>query len=467
LPYATAAVVLAALMFLVPPGLLKGAEAKQADQQLEQLDATHVAVKRQLDALRETMEATPALEELKAELTLVDPKAGGIVRQPEDIRHEAAKKIDSLSDLVKEKQERAEYAAVKEMQKMLRGLKPPGPTESPTQKLSEALAEGDFKSAQEEIKAIKEQLATLKSEQDKELVDKLSKQLEELSKQIEQLAKDEKLAEKLQQAGIDPETAERILESLTKKDLEQIKKMLEEKGLSQEKIEKLVRQMQQNQQAGAMAKQLAQAMKNAGQAGASGQAGDAMQGLQAAADQLGELEQLQQEIAQLEAAAAALGNAQSAIDKPCAQCQGTGHRAGKPCSACQGRGGMGQRGQGRGGLAPEEQTAMQFKVERGKVHTQKGAIIGQFLVEGEQVKGDVSKSFAEVVTASEREASDRINRDRIPRHYHKAIKEYFSQVRKAAPSIGPGVAPESGPASATDAQAEEAESGDSPNEDRH
>ncbi len=92
---------------------------------------------------------------------------------------------------------------------------------------------------------------------------------------------------------------------------------------------------------------------------------------------------------------------------------------------------MGRLGQGRGGLAPEQQTDVGFKIERGKVHTGKGAIIGQFLFEGEQVKGDVSTSLSKIVSAAERDASDRINRDRIPRQYHKAIKNYFSNMQRS------------------------------------
>ena len=87
-------------------------------------------------------------------------------------------------------------------------------------------------------------------------------------------------------------------------------------------------------------------------------------------------------------------------------------------------------GQGRGGLAPEEQTRIDFKTERGKVHTGKGAIIGQFLVDGDQVPGDLSPDLADLVSAAARDASDLVNRDRIPRQYQKAIKAYFSNVRR-------------------------------------
>jgi len=93
---------------------------------------------------------------------------------------------------------------------------------------------------------------------------------------------------------------------------------------------------------------------------------------------------------------------------------------------------MGNKGKGRGGLAPEEQTAIGFKTERTKVKTTKGAIIGEFLIDGEQVRGDVSSTLRETVAASEREASDLIHRDRIPRQYHKAIKGYFSNLKESS-----------------------------------
>lgn len=72
---------------------------------------------------------------------------------------------------------------------------------------------------------------------------------------------------------------------------------------------------------------------------------------------------------------------------------------------------------------------MAFKTERGKVHTGRGAVIGQFYFEGEQVKGEVGADMGEVVSAAERDASDRINRDRVPRQYQQAVKKYFSTMK--------------------------------------
>ena len=99
---------------------------------------------------------------------------------------------------------------------------------------------------------------------------------------------------------------------------------------------------------------------------------------------------------------------------------------------------MGSLGQGRGGLAPEQKTAVNFKNERTKVHTGKGAIIAQFLIDGEQVKGGVSAALGETIHAAEREASDLIHRDRIPRQYHKAVKSYFSNLQRSIGDKTPG-----------------------------
>jgi len=317
LGFAVAALVLACMSFLVPAGLLKSTEAKETTKQSAEREQVHVAVKRQLDAVRQLTEATPALAEFTDDLDGLEKLSGGKLERPTDIRHEAVKKIDKLEDAVKQKLASDKYEAVPEMRKLLRGLKSPSSAEAPTEKLNQALSKGDFKAAKEEIEAIREQLATLKSEEDKELVEKLSKQLADLAKQLEQLAKDEQLAQKLEQLGIKKEDVERMLEKLSKADLDQLKKQLEEKGLSQQQIEKMAKQLQQKQAAGATAKKLAKAMKQSASASAAGQTSEAIEGLQQAGDQLSELEQLEQEMNQLDATASALQDAKQNLDKPC------------------------------------------------------------------------------------------------------------------------------------------------------
>lgn len=419
-------VALAAMMFLVSPGLLARSEAKEDLTLTTELAQTKIAVKRQMDSVRQLMQSHPALETMEDKLGELDQQAGGQLRRPSDVRHEAIKKIDKLADAVKQKRLGDKYQATRDMRKLLRGLKAPKSSDAQTQKLNKALRDGDYKAARKEIARIQEQLATLKMEKDEELVAKLSKQLSDLAKQLEKVSKDKKLEQRLKQAGVKPEDVKRLLENLTKKDLDQLKKTLEKNGLSQQQIEKIAKQLQRKQQSSGMAQKLAQGMKKAAQASAAGQMGSAQAGLSMAADQLSELEMLEQEMNQLDAALADLQQSKNNLSKPCSSCNGVG------CRQCQGnKGGMGRRGQGRGGVAPEQKTNVAFKTQRGKVQTGKGAIIGQFLFDGEQVKGDVSAGFVDVVTAAQHDASDRINRNRVPRQYHKAVKSYFSNVQRA------------------------------------
>lgn len=435
-------VIVAALMLLITPGLLKSTEAKENEQREDSVRQVKVAVKRKMEKIRELIDTTPALEEFKDEAKKLNSNSGGLLTRPDEVRHEAAKKIDSLADAIKKKRSNPKYDAMREMRKRLRTLKAPPSDQTATQRLTKALQQGDFQKAKEEVKALQEQLATLKKEKDQKKVNKLTKQLDALAKQLEKVAENEKLtkklAEKLAKAGVKKEEVNRLLESLKKKDLDQIQKALEKRGVGKEMAKKLAKQLKQNSQASAMAKKLAQSMKNASHEASSGHNSAEAMGLSSASDQLGELEQLEQEMTQLETTMAALGEAQGSIGNKCPQCNGTGKSGGKKCPRCGGSGmnrnkgrGMGNLGKGRGGLAPEESTAVSFKTERGKVKTTKGAIIGQFLIDGEQVKGEVDTDFVELMNSAEREASDSISHDRIPRQYQKAVKSYFSNVQKS------------------------------------
>ena len=437
------------LMFLVPPGLALTEEATVAKGQAQETQEVKVAVKRKMDEVRQLVAKTPGLEEMKETLADTDKKAGGKLQRPDQIRHEAVKKIDKLADAVKQERGKDKYKSLTEMRKMMRSLKVPKSSDVATQKLTKALSQGDFKSAKEEVQKLKEQLATLKAKDDQEMAKKLSQQLDELAKQLEKVGDDKKQMEKLlEQAGIKKEDAERMLENLKKQDLEQLQKQLQEKGLGQKQAEQLAKQLQQKQQAGSMAQKLAEAAKQGAKGSQDGQAGEAMAGMTMAEQQLSELEQLEQEMSQLDSTLSDLENSKNDLDKPCSNCGGKG------CSKCGGTGqgksgsGMGNKAKsGRGGLASEEETNVDFKVERGKVPTREGAIIGQFFFEGEQVKGEVSSEFADVVTAAERDATDRINRNRMPRQYQKAVRAYFSNVQKQIESakLRPAEAPKNEP----------------------
>lgn len=452
---------LALLAFLLPPGWLKSdAAAEAADQRVETQEA-QLQVRKQMEELRKLAEQTPALAELRDELEKPDRPDAAAVRTPAGIRHEAIKKIDRMEDMLKQKRNSAERQGTEGLRKMLRRLNPPKSEESATQKLAKSLQQGDFKAAKEELQQLREKLARLETPEQRAAAEQMVKQLENIAKQLEEISKNKALEQKLAQAGVKEEGLKRMLENLRKEDIDQLRQQLEKQGWTQEQIQQMVQQLQEQQTAGAMAQKLAQAMQAGSMQAGALQTGEAMEGLSQAAEMLGEMEMAEMEMAQMEATLAELRSARGKMG--CSSCNGKG------CSRCgggegerMGQGqGMGKRpGQGQGGIAPEEETDVAFKIEKAKVHTGRGAIIGQTLVEGEQVAGEAAASVSEVMVAAERDASDRINRDRVPRQYHKAIREYFSSNPNAgrpdAPpaeeggSPGPGDDGSGGPDNATD-----------------
>jgi hypothetical protein len=97
---------------------------------------------------------------------------------------------------------------------------------------------------------------------------------------------------------------------------------------------------------------------------------------------------------------------------------------------------MGQLGQGQGGVAPEQATGFRTVTEKPKVNTLPGAIDSVRFVNGEQFSGEVSDEFVEAVISAQREVSDAIAREQIPRQYHAGIKAYFDHTRTALPVDG-------------------------------
>jgi len=442
LPSACAAVVASLLLLLVPASWLRGAEARQERQREVQVTQVKARVKERLESFKKQAQTNPALSELKEDLEKLDAMPAQKMDEPGVIRHEALKKIDKLADAVKKKQDDSRYDKVNEFKKMMRRLEQPQGDKGDVQKLTRQLAAGDFKSAKETVQKIQEQLATLKQDSDKQFAENMQKQLEQLAKQLQKAGDQKQLKKTLEQAGIKKEDVERMLEKLTKEDIEQVKKQLEKNGMSQKQIEQAAKQMQQQQGAQQMAQKMGQAMQKAAQAAGAQQPGDASGAMEAAADQLSDLEAMEQEKNQLESAMSDLNDLKDQMSDNCSNCNGTGQKNGQQCGKCQGSGmgngqpgpgggqggGQGGLGQGRGGLAQKNETGVNFKIERQKVKTTKGKIIGQFLVDGEQVKGELSEDIVEVVAAGERDATDAINRDRVPRQYQKAVKEYFSRL---------------------------------------
>lgn len=433
------AVILAAATLLLPAGWLNKAKAVR-EENYAATQQTAAVIRNRTEKIKRTAVNNPELKKIIDDLDELGNAPSDRFQNPAELRHNTLKKLDKIQDVLKQQRGSDRLGKTKEFKKMLRGLKTPKQTDTPASKLAKALAEGDFKSAREQINKMKEHLAKLSSPNDAEKLQAMQKQLEALSKQLEALADDKKLKEKLRAAGVKEEDIKRMLEHLTKSDIEEIKKQLQKQGMSQKSIDKLAKQLQKRAGASSMANQLAQALKQAAGSAGAGSTGSAMSGLSQASDQLSEMEMLEQEMNQIDSMMADVQGARNDLSKPCSQCNGTGRKGNGQCGGCsgsgiagggQGNGGMGPNmGFGRGGIASEEQTEVSFVKRRGKVKSVRGAIIGQFLIDGQQIKGEMARGVQEMVAAAERDATDAIERKHVPRQYHKAMKGYFSELQK-------------------------------------
>ncbi len=439
--YTGIAAVIVIILLLLPSGWITRTQA-QTDQPPEDLIRRQkVDVQKKIDLVRkearihEGLKDNPAMKDLVAGLENLSKEPVG---DPEARRVEALKKITSAADALRQQRQGEQFEKVGEMKRMLRAIKPEeNDPNSPAQKLAQALAQGDFQAANEATKALQEHLANMQNSQNTEALQQTQEQLERLAEQLRKAAADNAaLQQKIEQAGMKKEDAQKLMDQIAQGDTSELERQLSKLGIPQNQVDSLMQQMRKRADACNACRNMSSALSLAASSMQPGHSGDAASGLQSMGDQLGEMEMLEQQMNELESAMASLDNAKSQMGD-CPQCKGTGMCDGQICGACQGTGsggrgaGMGQMGQGRGGIAPEAPTAVGFKPERAPVHTGPGKIIGQFLVEGEQIKGETSSELAEVVTAEERNATDAIQRDRIPRQYQRSVKEYFTRVQQA------------------------------------
>jgi hypothetical protein len=441
--YGLGVTVLSLLVFWLLPAMdLFGRQeaSRRSDEITRQADAQKAAMLTQMARVRQIKESNPVLrdnKEFEADLDVQEAR----LETPMDLQRDMVKKLENLMDSVQKQKEQDKYDSFDEFKRMLRRVQDSQPKPSPVSQVADALSKGDFKEAKAAMQKLQDELAKHEQEGDREQIEKLQQQLDALGKKIEKLSTESKKAEDaLKQAGIKPEDMKRLLDNLSKKDFDSVRDQLNQSNLSPEQIEKLMSKLANRKMAETMCQNLGAALQMAAaQATAQSGRGESQSGMAAAADALDQAEQLAQELNQLESTMAQLADMKNQAG--CPGCQGQG------CPMCQGSGsdrpgpGMGQRtGQGTGGLAPEQQTALGFKSERTPVHTTPGGIIGSFLIEGSQFKRDSEAEFNQVFISAEKDLSEAIAKDKIPPYARQTVKEYFSRGRRgtapAEPSQG-------------------------------
>jgi len=332
-------------------------------------------------------------------------------------KHESADRKDALikiNDLAKEIEKRKQdLGGAEKMRKELDKLK--DIAKGPAEKVTDALKEGDFGKAQEEMKKLSEELKAGKLSQ--EAQEKLAKQLEQMQEKLQQSMQDQKDArERLQQ---------------------QIEQKLAEGNVGEAaKLQQQLDQMNQNaKEAQQMMQQLADKFGEAAKALKEG--GDPKQ----AAEQLDKLaaemqkaqEQLDQ-MANLDEVLDQLADAKDAMK--CDNCQGEG------CAQCQGdsqgdkiakqnKGNGKGRNNGRGeGLRDEEETDKSFYETRVAADAKKGQSVRIGDAAGPNKAGKSQESIKDEIRASLAKEPEALEDVTLPRDQRENAKQYFERLRK-------------------------------------
>lgn len=315
-----------------------------------------------------------------------------------------------LNDFAKQLEKRREKLGGEEqLRKQLNKLQ--GMNKGPADKMFDAMKQGDWKKAQQELKKLQEQLekGTLGEQGQKDL----QRQMDQLKEQLQ------KAAAQRQQA----------MEQL-KQQIEQQKKQgnLAEAGRLQEKLDKMQRQAQQQQSLQKMAEQLAQCQQCLSEGDQKG-AADAMQQM------IDQVQQMQQQMAEGEMLDAALDQLEMAKDAVgCEDCQGAG------CEACQGGMKPGAnpnfadwaRGAGAGGgKRASEKNDTRFRDSRVRQNVTPGAAVVTGEVDGPNLRGQVLEQLKAEMEAQGSEPADPLVIEQLPKSRRQHAEEYFLQ-------IGPG-----------------------------
>ncbi|MFN0055652.1 MAG: hypothetical protein ACKV0T_26185 [Planctomycetales bacterium] len=93
--------------------------------------------------------------------------------------------------------------------------------------------------------------------------------------------------------------------------------------------------------------------------------------------------------------------------------------------------GMGNRGMGRGGVAPEDDSVeTDFKTEQSKSQVTAGKVLMSIKSKGLSDRGDAKKAYRTAVENVKQGYSEAILQEQVPPGYHEGIKKYFDNFDK-------------------------------------
>ncbi len=377
----------------------------------EQVKNAAAALKKKVVEQRKKVEADKGLEEMADMFKKFEEAIDELAKSDKADRKEAMIK---LNDLAKELEKRKEQlGGAEQMRDQMKGLK--NLNRGPADKIAQALKEGNFNKALEEVKSLQEKLKNdeLTEAEKKELMEQLAQMEKKLKDLVDahERAKQE-LAERIKQAQ---KAGDMAAAGELQRQLDKLKQADETMSRMQQMADKLG-QCQQRMQQGDMQGAAAQLAEMA----------DELQDMQAELVQLETLDEMLDQIADAKESM----NCQSCNGQGCEACMGMGFGRNGRMGEMAGMG-LGE-GQGRG-ERPEERTDTGTYDSQVRDKPRPGEAVRVGNADGPNVAGVSRMEDAAPLSFSLAEDADPLADQRLPRAQRDHAKQYFEALREGKP----------------------------------
>jgi hypothetical protein len=341
--------------------------------------------------------------------------------------------LSKLTDLQKQLEDRREkLGGAERMKQQLDHLK--NLNSGPADKVADALKDGDFNKALDEVEKLKQELAKgqlnekQKGELEKQLAD-MQKKLQEAvngQKQME-AALEKKIADLQKQIPAPDQLKKQIQDLLKQGRKEDADKLKQQAQKMADNLDKLQQQLNKMQQQDPQMQQLQNLANKLGQCAQCMAGGDKAGAAQA-------LDGLQQDLAQMQMKADELQMLDIALDQiaECkGDCNGEGDKIGMPGNGKgKGKGDFargGGQGEGKREIAKDDVSFRESHVSQ-NLGKGKALIVGE--ADGPNIRGRVQQEIQQQFEAAQRESPDTVTRQRLPRSQRDHAKEYFDSLRE-------------------------------------
>jgi hypothetical protein len=372
--------------------------------------------RKQLEKRRQEAEEK-GLADATALLKKVEEGAAELAEKPAKDPTKAAVKLNDLSKQLAERREK--LGGGDELRNQLNRMKDFG--KGPADKAADAMKQGDWRKAMEEIAKVRDEVAggDLAPEKKEQLASQLGKMQERLAEAQQQ--------HEQQKADLERQLAEAQRQG----DLNQAGKLqqkLDQLGMKEPQMQRL--------------QQLALQMKQAQQAMEKGDAKEAAHAMQQMAQQMDQMAREDQEMKMLDAAMADIEGAKEAMGMPPGDApnQGPGQMpgdqpgdqpgeqgAGAPADGMAGPG----MGKGRGnGARNTEKDEVSYRDTQVRQEVGRGSSTFGGQIDGPSIKGDVVESIKTPLDAAAAQPADPLTSERLPRSRREHAEEYFRGLRE-------------------------------------